>query len=276
MSNPSNKHGLAERMKEYEQASKTYLPRRLPVIIRIDGNAFHTFTKGLKKPFDDLVLDSMVGATKACCKHIPGCKLAYTQSDEISLLVVNYENLDTAAWFDNAVQKLVSVSASIATMAFNKTFKDDAIAWLDNYAEAWNTGPADEKYAERIIGKMDAALFDARAFVLPQEEVANYFIWRQQDAIRNSIQAVAQAHFSQKQLSGKNCSEVKDMLQAEKGVDWDALPTHQKLGSAVTKQQIEDIIGTVRHEWIRDWEVPLFTENRDYIERFVFLEKESV
>lgn len=111
---------LAKRMKQYESVSKSTLVRRMPVIIRLDGRSFHTFTKGFKRPFDDVLIETMQETMKHLCENIQGCVLGYTQSDEITLVLVDYKNLDSQSWFDNEVQKICSIAASMATMAFNK------------------------------------------------------------------------------------------------------------------------------------------------------------
>ena len=113
---------LSDRMKTYENVNRTYLTRRTPVIIRLDMRAGHTFTKGFQKPFDEIFMKSMRETMKYLCENIQGCKLGYTQSDEISLLLVDYDDINTAAWFDYNILKIVSVSASMATLAFNKAF----------------------------------------------------------------------------------------------------------------------------------------------------------
>ena len=130
------KDNLGNRMKGYKNISRNHLMRRTPVVIRLDGKAFHTFTRGMKKPFDNILMESMQETAKYLCENIQGCKIAYTQSDEISLLLVDYENLDTDAWFDNNIQKMVSISASMATLAFNKAFSrlvEKYIYSLENY-----------------------------------------------------------------------------------------------------------------------------------------------
>lgn len=129
----NNKDSLGDRMKGYENISRIYLTRRTPIIIRIDGKAFHSFTRGFARPFDDVLIKSMQDTAKYLCENIMGCKLAYTQSDEISLLLVDYEKIETQAWFDNNLQKIVSVAASMATMAFNKAFKDNIINYIDSH-----------------------------------------------------------------------------------------------------------------------------------------------
>ena len=118
----NNKDSLGDRMKTYEYVTRTYLTRRMPVIIRLDGKAFHTFTRGLKKPFDEIFVKAMQDTMKHLCENVQGCVLGYTQSDEITLVLVDYHDRDTSAWFDNNIQKMASVSASMATMAFNQYF----------------------------------------------------------------------------------------------------------------------------------------------------------
>ena len=122
----NRKDSLGDRMKEnYENRAKTYLVRRMPVIIRLDGKAFHTFTRGFDKPYDEVFHKTMNETLRFLCENIQGCKFGYTQSDEITLLLTDYDTLTTDAWFDNAVQKMCSVSASMATMAFNKLFVEE-------------------------------------------------------------------------------------------------------------------------------------------------------
>ena len=116
----TTKDSLGDRMKKYEYITRTHLIPRMPVIIRLDGKAFHQFCNGLKRPFDDILIKTMQDTTKYLCENVQGCVLGYTQSDEITLVLVDYKTLDTTSWFDNNIQKIVSVSASMATMAFNR------------------------------------------------------------------------------------------------------------------------------------------------------------
>lgn len=258
-----NKDNLGKRMKEYEKTSRTFLTKRIPIIIRIDGKAFHTFIKGFKKPFDDILMGAMWETTKYLCKNIQGCKLGYTQSDEISLLLTNYENIDTCAWFDNNIQKMVSISASMATLAFNNSFRGMVLDELAYYKRE------DESYHKTLKKRLDLAMFDSRAFTLPKEEVVNYFIWRQQDATRNSVQMVGQANFSHKQLHGKSCNNIQEILFQEKGINWNDIPTYQKRGVCIIKEQykLDNEQKTLRNRWIVDKNIPVFTQNRDYIEK---------
>lgn len=252
--------GLGDRMKEYENVNRFYLTRRAPLIIRIDGRAFHTFCRGLKKPYDGTFAKSMQVTTLNLCKNIEGCKLAYTQSDEISLLLTDYDELETQAWFDKNLQKIVSISASLATLYFNKSFKDLSEEWCESYYSAWNNSEEDDKYYDTLRKAQFTATFDSRAFCLPKEEVANYFVWRQKDATRNSINSLAQANFSHKSLQGLNVNQVQDKLVNEKGINWNDQPTEFKRGICCIK---------VNGSWKVDKEIPIFTEDRNYIERYI-------
>ena len=261
-----DKTTLGDRMKNnYENISRYYLTRRMPVIIRIDGKAFHTFTRGFKKPFDDIFVKTMQDTMKYLCENIQGCVLGYTQSDEISLVLVDYAELTTDAWFGNNLQKMCSVSASMATMAFNKFF--------------YGNMPADEENSGTYYKALEkGAMFDSRVFTIPKEEVCNALIWRQQDATRNSIQSVGQANFSQKELHGKSCNNIQDMLMIQKGINWNDYDTTLKRGSCCIKvddglteyDEAGNICGyTQRSKWIIDNEIPIFSQNRNYIEKLI-------
>ena len=253
--------GLGDRMKDYENVNRFYLTRRMPLIIRIDGRAFHTFCRGLKKPYDRIFAESMQATTLNLCKNIEGCKLAYTQSDEISLLLTDYDELETQAWFDKNLQKIVSISASLATLYFNTSFKDLSEEWWrSNNHLARYISDEDSKYFETLCNRKFTATFDSRAFCLPKEEVANYYIWRQKDATRNSINSLAQANFSHKSLQGLNVNQVQDKLVNEKGINWNDQLTEFKRGICCIKTE---------EGWKIDKEIPVFTEDRNYIERFI-------
>lgn len=226
---------LGKRMKEfYEQVPKTRLVRRMPVAIRIDGKAFHTFTRGFQKPFDEVLIKSMQETMLYLCKNIQGCVLGYTQSDEITLILIDYQKLESCAWFDYEVQKMCSISASMATMAFNKFFRQNYTDWLHNLAIHQTHIIDEELKLDKVYDHAiyTGAMFDARCFNIPKEEVCNLIYWRQLDATRNSIQMVGQANFSHKELHGKSCNMIQDMLMTEQGINWNDFPTHQKRGSA--------------------------------------------
>lgn len=252
------KDKLGDRMKEYyENRSKTYLTRRTPVIIRIDGCHFHTFTRGLKKPYDALFIEVMQKTTKDLCESIQGCKIGYVESDEISLLLTDYDTLQTDAWFDYSVQKICSVAASMTAMYFNRNLKECVEEWYNRHNN-------DNDYYDTLLKKIElGGYFDARAFNLPEHEVVNYFIWRQNDATRNSIQGLAQFHFSQKQITGLNNSQLQDKLHEEKGINWNDCKTVEKRGTAVVR--VLDI-ETGHSKWAIDTEMPIISQNRAYIE----------
>lgn len=273
-----NFDSIGDRMKSYENAYRIYFPRRLPIIVRIDGRAFHTFTRGFVKPFDDVFRKSMQDTAKALCESVAGCKLAYVQSDEISLLVTNDDTIETQPWFDNVLCKIVSITASTATLAFDAAFEKHLDAWSEDKFPGWENGGTNRKINEdylmqlKLYGKSrHAATFDSRAFIIPVNEVANYFICRQQDAVRNSIQMVAQSLYSHRELQGKNSAELQEMV-FQKGTNWNDYPVECKRGACIVRA-VEEINGAVRHKWKIDTNIPTFTKNREYIEKSFIYEE---
>lgn len=235
---------LGDRMKRYEDAFRYSIPERLPVIIRVDGKAFHTYTKGCKRPFDENLHQVMNETAEFLCKNIMNAKLAYVQSDEISILCVNYNELNTQSWFDNTIQKMISVSAGMASGVFTSL-------------------------SPKIFGVSKLAIFDSRVFPLPREEVCNYFLWRQQDATRNSVQMVARSLYSHKELHKKNVSDLNGMILA-KGINWNTLPIAQQRGRCIIKERyLKD--NAERSRWVVDCNIPVFSQNRDYINKEVGL-----
>ena len=278
-----DKTTLGDRMKNnYENISRYYLTRRMPVIIRIDGKAFHTFTRGFKKPFDDVLVKTMQDTMKYLCENIQGCVLGYTQSDEISLVLTDYAELTTDAWFGNNLQKMCSVSASMATMAFNKFLSHNVEDLESDLAQEHETDGMTELVKNMLsyyriyrIALKKGAMFDSRVFTIPREEVCNYLLWRQQDATRNSIQSVGQANFSQKQLHGKSCNNIQDMLMLQKGINWNDYPTTLKRGSCCIKTVIQDPDVDIKDgaytvtRWAIDNEIPIFSQDRNYVEKLI-------
>lgn len=279
---------LAKRMKEfYEEIPKNKLMRRCPVVIRCDGRSFHTLTRNFKRPFDEVLIKTMQETTKYMCENIQGCVLGYTQSDEISLVLIDYKRLDSQAWFDYEVQKMCSIAASMATMAFNKFFAHEVAAQSKRlYTKYLNDN--DSSYIDALEKALNkGAMSDARVFNVPKEEVANYIYWRQLDASRNSIQMVGQANFSHRALQNKSCNDIQDMLMDFKGINWNDLPAYQKRGSCVirienTETIREENIGTdgsvigtkvtVRPKWVIDKNIPIFKGgDRKYIEDLVMV-----
>lgn len=241
MSKHYARDSLGNRMKTYESVSKSKLMRRTPVIIRLDGKAFHTWTKGLERPFDEGLSNLMADTTKALCENIQNVVLAYTQSDEISLLLKDWTELNTEQWYDASIQKMVSVSASIATAYFNE-------------------------YRLNYFPTKPPAMFDARVFNIPVPEVPNYFIWRQQDATRNSVQMLGQSEFSHKELQGKSNNSVQDMLMLERGINWNDIETWKKRGLCVVRKFSD---GEVQSGFTIDTEIPIFTQNREFITKYL-------
>lgn len=277
---------LAKRMKGYyEQVSKTRLMRRTPVIIRIDGKAFHTFTRGFKRPFDEVLIKTMQETTKYLCENIQGCVFGYTQSDEISLVLVDYQSFETSAWFDYEIQKMCSIAASMATMAFNRMFEKKVKEYANHipyYGTIYPCDDKEQKYIDILNKAIDkGAMFDARVFNIPKEEVTNCIYWRQLDASRNSIQMVGQANFSHKELQNKSCNDIQDMLMTQKGINWNDFPTYQKRGSCVIKGKKilenpselgDEIVDAARTEWIIDTNIPIFKGmEREYIDRLIMI-----
>lgn len=269
---------LGKRMKEfYENVPKTKLMRRTPVAIRIDGKAFHTFTRGFNKPFDDVLISAMQDTMKYLCENIQGCVLGYTQSDEITLILVDYKRLNSSAWFDYEVQKMCSIAASMATMAFNKAFNEGVqhrnLSYYAAHATTDNPYPQDDLGQTYAVKAQIGAMFDARCFNIPKEEVTNLVYWRQLDATRNSIQMVGQANFSHKELQGKSCEKIKEMLITEKRISWEDFHPMYKHGSCCIKVTTE-IDGTTRSGWEVDKNIPLFVgEGREYIESLIQCEE---
>lgn len=205
---------LGNRMKaNYENRTRFFVPRRTYTVIRVDGRAFHTFTRGCERPFDTRLIAAMDATALFLCREIDGAKCAYVQSDEISVVLTDFDRLETQAWFDGNIQKIASLRASLATAAFNAAI-DPRPASVEAMAQ-----------------------FDSRVFTIPdREEVVNYFVWRQLDATRNSIQMAASAHFSQARLHGKTCDELQEMLFAEKAVNWNDYPDGCKRGRMAVRK----------------------------------------
>ena len=234
---------LGDRMKSYEAVWNQILVPRSPVILRCDGKAFHTLTAKFNKPFDSKLIHAMNAASLQLCKEIQGAELAYVQSDEISILLHGYKRFNSQPWFDNKVQKICSVAASITGVTFSAELS-------------------------KLLSKDIRAVFDARVFTLPESEVTNYFYWRQQDWIRNSIQMLARSLYSQKQLHGKNTMQLQSMIK-ENGLSWDEIESHLKYGRCIVRDTVMKDYGTCTGsylEWVIDNNIPVFKDNRPYIE----------
>ena len=275
---------LGTRMKEfYEKPYQTKLTRRTPVAIRIDGKAFHTFTRGFQKPFDPILMKAMQRTMKYLCENIQGCVFGYTQSDEITLILIDYQKLDSSAWFDYEVQKMCSISASMATMVFNKYFSEMVMQLEGDVAQEYETdGDTEwvtemEKYLKTYRRSCEkGAMFDSRCFNIPKEEVCNLVYWRQLDATRNSIQMVGQANFSHKELQGKSCNMIQDMLLTQKDINWNDYPVTCKRGSACIKVHGLNLAELKESlHWCIDENMPILKdEHRRYVDDFIFVGEE--
>ncbi len=242
---------LGDRMKHhYEHRARTFLPCRTWTIIRVDGKCFHTYCRGLGRPFDQQLMDDMATTMRFLCEQIQGCRLGYTQSDEISLILNDTATIHTDAWFDGNVQKIVSVAASLATARFNQLRPDGGLAF-----------------------------FDARVFTIPDPtEVINYLVWRQQDTTRNSISMAAQHKFSPRELHGKTGDQMQDMLWKTYEINWDKYPDRFKRGTLAWQETTVEPVtyldkrtnqtvtapDCVRRVW-RSGAPPVFTQDRDIL-----------
>ena len=277
---------LGDRMKEYENLTRFKLNKEYPMIIRLDGNAFHTFAKGFARPFDTVLRESMEETAKYLVENVPGAQLSYHQSDEISILVANYQLSNRQAWFDNNINKIVSITASMATLAFNKIFRektyDENIGLEEEYGSKEYVNDCMRANTRRKAAE-NGAMFDSRVFILPKEEVVNYFIWRQQDAIKNSISMVAQSLFSHKSLQGLNGLEMIKKMKDEKDIIYEEEYSNIERRGSITHRlepmtQNKEIkmkdgsiktIAYTRSEWGIDSNIPVFKDDREYINKFI-------
>lgn len=255
---------LSDRIKTYyEDRFKTYLMRRAITIIRLDGKGFSKYTNGLDKPFDDGFTEDMIATAAYLCENIQGAKFAYTQSDEISIVLTDFDTLETDAWFDNNVQKMASISASLATAKFNQL---RMMRGFGTYEQTPSQGAA-------IVGQFKLAMFDARVFQVPTvDEMVNTVIWRQQDATRNSVSMAAYAYFGDKKTKNKNNSEKQEMLFQEKGINWNDYPVKFKRGIVIKKETVTiDRDGNTfeRNKWLPDYNTPIFTQDKAYLESLI-------
>lgn len=245
-----SKDNLGDRMKSYEDISRFHLTAKLPLIIRLDGKAFHTYSKDLQKPYDMTFMSVMNDVTKHLCNQVQNTVLGYTQSDEISLLLIDYKDVKTSSWFGSNIQKMVSVASGLASSKFTAL-------------------------SSRIFPETKEACFDARAFILPTHEINNYFIWRQQDWNRNSLSMLAQSLFSHKELQNVKRAEQHEMC-FQKGHNWSDLSSHVKNGRVSVKRTTSKLINVQgaeqlveRSEWYIPDTTPTFSNDKDFIESII-------
>ena len=265
----TRRDALGDRMKRYEEATRFTLPRRTYTILRVDGRAFHSWTRGLSKPYDVELMECIDRTAIALCESIPGSQFAYVQSDEISVLAVDFLDIATESWFDGNVQKWASVGAAIATMAFNEAVR--SYAGRTRQIDGALLPGGDTATEEIKIGiKRPNAVFDARVFTVPDPiEVENYFVWRQQDAERNSVMMLARAYASHKQLAGKKRAEQHEIIH-KAGDNWAKHPVRFKHGAVIRKFNYQYEKNPPLHgNWFMDEETPTFTKQRDYLRNLV-------
>ena len=238
---------IGDRMKGYERASEIILPKRIPVIVRIDGRAFHTITrKRFGKIWSMEFVEQMIETAKIVMKDIQGCNFCYSQSDEISFLLTDYRTIRTDAWFDYDLRKMISISASLASSVFSKLYGNNVC-------------------------------FDSRAFSVPQDDAINYFIWRQIDATRNAIQMAGREYYSHKQLYKVSCNQIQELL-FQKGINFDKYPIVRKRGFCIVNEPIMRTTSAVvlprpGNEKV-DLEIPIFSKDRSYIEKFIYVRED--
>lgn len=271
------KDELGNRMKLfYEDRTRYYLPRRTYTILRLDGRSFHTYTKGLNKPFDEGLIQDMDETACYLCKNIQGAKFGFVQSDEISILLTDFDKIGTDAWFDGNIQKMASIAASMATAKFNqlrttRQLKEIAIKKNTQYFPA---SLQNDMIPIESLENVKLAEFDARVFTIPSKtEVANMMVWRQQDTVRNSISSVAQSLYSHKELNGKNTNEMQEMI-FQKGINWNDYAPKYKRGRFIFKQEVDLETEFVsvdkaqfsykRTRWVSG-ECPIFTQDMNFL-----------
>jgi tRNA(His) guanylyltransferase len=236
--------GLGDRIKGYEEAFNYRLPGRMITIARIDGKTFHTMTKKWKceRPFSEPLMMSMSEMTLHLCNNVSGCVMAYTQSDETTLVIRDDMKITTSPFLDKRIQKMCSIIASMSTMSFNSTKHVDVV--------------------------QHPAMFDCRVFVVPDYEVQNVLLWRQQDAERNSIQMLAQSLYSHKELHKKNSANLQEMC-FQKGYNWNSLETWKKRGICFVRNKCDMVNhkgeAFSRTRWFKDMEIPIFTKVTTYV-----------
>ena len=291
---------MGTRMKGYENCYRIYLPKRSAVIVRVDMRAGHSYTKGFLRPYDTIFAKCMQYTALKLCENISGAAFGYCQSDEISIALIDYKDIKTEPWFGNNLQKIVSLTASMSALFFKERMEDiifdicnswSSIDWenkeemqanRDRLREQYGLPSNDEEWDQYvdIIQKASSnkyAMFDSRVFVIPREEVANYFYWRETDCVRNSIQLLGQANFSHNQLQNKNCDEIQEMLWQEHGINWSKEPEWFKNGVAIYKKPMkvthvapDDTVVTVeRNKWFIDKNIPIFTQDRNFINKHI-------
>ena len=239
------KASLADRMRAYRDVTDFVLTHRMPVLAHIDGIGFSKYTRKCAKPFDQELGDVMMEVAYGIVERVQGAVFAYVQSDEINLLLHGYQALESQPHRGNRLQKLVSDLSGPPSAHFTR---------LSHHI--WKPG--------ELEGIKEAS-FAAAVFPVPENDVANYFVHRQQDAMRNSVQMLARSLHSHKQIEHKSVAEMKEMCGA-KGRDWDKLDLRWQRGACVYRRPSDGKV-------VNDLEIPLFSKHRDYVERHLALKE---
>ena len=235
MSKEYKKDSLGDRMKAYEDQSEVIMPMDKVNVIRLDGRAFHTYTKNMKRPFDEKLSSAMKATLKFLCENIPTVCFGYTQSDEITLVLkTDKVNGEYNPWFGNRLQKILTTAVSLCTFEFNRLMYDER--------------------------RPKMATFDGRVIVgIDYVEAANNVFWRQLDAKRNSVSSFAQANFPHKELQGLKWDSLKEKLRVEAGIVWEDQCAYEKWG-VVCKRNEKGSRG-----WMLDEDTPLLNSDWSYI-----------
>lgn len=260
-----NAVNLGDRMKYYESVYNTTLKTGMPVIIRLDGRAFHTFTKRFVKPFDKVFVETMCGTMLYLCRNIAHCVFGYTQSDEITLILLDYDTEESKPWLNYRTQKLCSLSAAMATAVFNRLYEKNVKALGEK-----------DRYVLRDTGELELAMFDSRCFNITEEDVVNCLIWRQRDAQRNSVSAMAHKYLTKAEVYKCNTAELRKMIKEKTGLSWEDYPIGLQRGFCAVRKPVE--IHTengvaVRKKWLLDSDIPIFEENKAYITEIIMRSK---
>ena len=232
-------------------------------LLMLDGKNFSKMIKNtFKKPFDEDFIHMMNETAKYLVEHLQGAKIAYTQSDEISILVTDFDTPQTDLLFGGRLCKINSIAASMATAEFNRLFMKYQLE---------QTKTSEDYRFENVIDKickMKLVQFDCKCWMVPTEnDMFAWFLHRNLDCIKNSKNQTSQTYIPHKQLVGKTADEGIELLKNEKGIDWYALPDGMKYGRIICKKEMNLVwngIPYVRNKFVAEEGFPLSEEgNRE-------------
>lgn len=246
---------MGNRFKNYEACSSIHLIPGTPKVIRLDGKAFHTFTRDCEQPYDWDIMYSMSKGATAVMKEIGGsARFAYIQSDECSIVINDKPKIESSPWFDNNLVKMASVASSIMSV---------------NFSYAFHIAKQKNVLGDATIQGFKPAYFDARIFAVPTiDEMHNAILWRQFDAIKNFKSQYARHYFSQKQVDGKNGNQKVEMMRTLHNFDWETAHTWTKRGIVVRRGSMG--------KFEIDSEIPEFKTDRDYLKNMYVVPEEPL